>query len=49
MADKDNKKIEDKKLDEASGSGFFTYYNGRPAVSLAEAYEFYDYMAAVLD
>ena len=27
MADKDNKKIEDKKLDEASGSGFFSQYS----------------------
>ena len=34
---------------DASSPVFFTYYNGRPAVSLAEAYEFYDYMAAVLD
>ena len=93
MADKDNKKIEDEKLDKVSGGGlfdmytegdynaagvevigwgylyndgykfqgkeisstdanrlvFFTGYNGRPAYSLEEAYEFYEYMVGILE
>ena len=93
MADKENKKIEEKKLDDVNGGGlfsayseedynqagvevvgwgyfyndgykfqgqeiskmdasglvFFTHYNERPAYTVEEAYEFYDYMSTVLD
>lgn len=34
---------------DASGLVFFTHYNERPAYTVEEAYEFYDYMSTVLD
>lgn len=93
MANEENKKIEDKKLNKVDGGGFFsqhtleeykkagvevvgpgylyndgykfqgkeistkdanvlaffTYYYGRPANSLEEAYDYYDYMESVLN